>query len=121
MMAGPRRFRRGVAKAAGLSEAAARSAASLSSKVNGALPSGREHEIRLTMIGGIAGAIGGVTLIGGMGLTAIGTAIPLAGFAVAGVACAIVGNKIGSEIDRKRIIAKTSLACDAVDPVSPKT
>ncbi|KAA3502572.1 hypothetical protein DXM27_06160 [Rhizobium rhizogenes] len=118
MIAGQRRFRRGVVKAAGLSKAAARTAASLSSKVNGALPSGREHEIRLTTIGGIAGTIGGATLIGGIGLAALGTAIPLAGFAVAGAACAIVGNKIGSEIDRKRMTAKSSLACD---PVSSKT
>lgn len=101
-MSGSRKLRRVVVRAAGLSKAAARTAASLSSKVNGALPAGRGHEIRLTTIGGIAGTIGGATLIGGMGLAALGTAIPLAGFAVAGVSCAIVGNKIGSELDRRK-------------------
>ncbi|MBP2569012.1 uncharacterized protein YcfJ [Agrobacterium tumefaciens] len=77
-------------------------AGKLALKVNNALPEGRAHEVRLTTLGGIAGTIGGATLIGGMGLAALGTAVPLAGFAVAGVSCAIVGNKIGSELDRRK-------------------
>lgn len=88
-----------------------RAARQFADKVNNALPEGRAHEIRLTTIGGLAGTIGGATLVGGMGLAALGTAVPLAGFAVAGAACAIVGNKIGSEIDRRRMTTKSPPVC----------
>ena len=59
--------------------------------------------IRLSTAGGVAGAIGGATLVGGMELAALGTAIPIAGFAAVVAVEVVIGNKTGSDLDRRKI------------------
>jgi len=85
------------------SKSAASIASDLAVKANRALPKTRVHEIRMSTAGGIVGAVGGATLVGGMGLAALGTAIPVAGALAVGVVGVVAGNKIGSEIDRWKL------------------
>lgn len=85
------------------SKVAAAKATYLAFKANRALPKTRANEIRITTAGGIIGAVGGATLIGGMGLAALGTAVPVAGALAVGAVGVVAGNKIGSEIDRWKL------------------
>lgn len=80
----------------------------LAIKANRALPKTRANEIRITTAGGIIGAVGGATLIGGMGLAALGTAVPVAGALAVGAVGVAAGNKIGSEIDRWKLSRQNS-------------
>lgn len=89
-----------------LSSAAATKATQAAKTLNATLPRDRVNEIRLSTAGGVAGAIGGATLVGGMGLAALGNAIPIAGFVAVGAVGIVIGNKVGSELDRRKI-AKT--------------
>ncbi|MFK3781478.1 hypothetical protein [Agrobacterium sp. NPDC089420] len=90
------------------SKVAAAKAADLAIKANRALPKARANEIRITTAGGIIGAVGGATLIGGMGLAALGTAVPVAGALAVGAVGVAAGNKIGSEIDRWKLSRQNS-------------
>lgn len=71
-------------------------------KANKSLPVSRSSEIKLSATGGVVGAIGGAALIGGMGVALLGTAVAVSGAAVVGIAGVAIGNKIGSEIDRRK-------------------
>lgn len=96
-------MRQRIRSALSLSSTAVIRTAEAAKLLNASLPTARANEIRLSTAGGVVGAIGGATLIGGMGLAALGTAIPVAGFAAVGVVGIVIGNKIGSEIDRRKI------------------
>ncbi len=97
------------------SKVAAAKATDLAIKANRALPKTRANEIRITTAGGIIGAVGGATLIGGMGLAALGTAVPVAGALAVGAVGVAAGNKIGSEIDRWKL-SRQSSSDEKADP-----
>ncbi|WP_455271218.1 hypothetical protein [Rhizobium herbae] len=85
------------------SKVAAAKAANIAVKVNDALPKSRANEIKLSTAGGVVGAIGGATLIGGMGVVALGGGFAIAGAAVVGLVGLAAGNKLGTEIDRWKL------------------
>ena len=88
-------------------QAAAAKAASTAKALNSKLPTSRANEVRWSAGGAAVGAAGGAVVIGGMGVALLGTAVAVSGAAVVGLAGAALGNKIGSEIDRRRL-AKTA-------------
>ena len=61
----------------------------------------RENEVKGTIIGGIGGAALGAIKGGSIGVLLFGTGVGIPVAIAAGVAGLIIGNKVGSELDRK--------------------
>lgn len=89
-------------KKLGLSFALLKSASSKTKDLAVKLNKKRPNEVKLSAAGTALGAVGGATLIGGMGVALLGTAVAVSGAAVVGGLGLMIGNKIGSELDRRK-------------------